>query len=66
VSGCGYDPGNATDAYGSLGDYMSNGPGEAACWQLLSAAGRACVNEVTASAPAGNPDADELYACFDL
>lgn len=66
VPGCRYDPRNLSDPYESLGEYMATGPAEPACWELLSAAGRSCVNEVTASAPAGNPEAEDLYACFDV
>ena len=66
VQPCRYDPRNATDAYESLGDYMANGPAEPECWSLLTPAGRACVNEVTAADPSGNPSSEDFYACFDL
>ena len=63
---CRYDPRNATDAYESLGDYMANGPAEPECWSLLTPAGRACVNEVPAADPSGNPSSEDFYAYFDL
>jgi hypothetical protein len=66
VPGCRYDPRNLSDPYESLGEYMATGPAEPACWELLSAEGRSCVNEVTAAAPSGNPEAEDLYACFDV
>jgi len=66
VTGCGYNPQNTTDKYDSLSEYMTTGPAEPACWQMLSPAGRACIDDVTAAAPSGNPNSDDLYECFDL
>lgn len=54
---CRYDPSNTSDQYQTLGDYMANGPAEPGCWSLLTAAGKACMQD---------PPSGDLFACFDL
>jgi len=54
---CRWDPDDTTDEYETLGEYMSRGPAESGCWELLTEEGKECMKD---------PPSGEFFACFDV